>query len=195
MELSDLAGLPAHPLLVHLPVVLVPLTGIFALVLVFVPRWRSRFLPVLVVGSVLAYLGAMLAAGSGEALEERVQETEALENHTELGDVAPWLTLLFLAVVVGWWAWERWGRSRMAPDHVAAKVAGVGLPVLVVLTAVLSTGWMVQTGHSGAESVWEDVKVGEEDGDRDEGEQGEEGEEEDGLAPLSADRAASPAAG
>lgn len=42
MELNNLFGLPAHPLLVHLPVVMVPLAAIGALVLAIRPRFWSR---------------------------------------------------------------------------------------------------------------------------------------------------------
>ena len=31
--------------------------------------------------------------------------------------------------------------------------------VLVIVTAVLATYWIIQTGHSGAESVWHNVKM------------------------------------
>jgi uncharacterized membrane protein len=182
MEISDLAGLPAHPLLVHLPVVLVPLMGVFAVVLVAVPRWRDRFLPVLVVGTGLAWVFSMLAAGSGESLEERVEETAALEDHAQLGEAAPWITLVFFVAVLAWWVWRRWGAERVGAERMAHTAAAVGLPVLVVLSGLVATGWMVQTGHSGADSVWEDVGTG------DEGEDGEDDDEEEGLGavPVSA---------
>jgi uncharacterized membrane protein len=133
MEIPDIGGLPAHPLLVHLPVVLIPLVAVFAIVLVIVPRWRHRFLPVLVIGSGLAFVGALLAASSGEELVDKVKRSATLDNHTELGDAAQWVAFVFFVVMLGWWAWERWGRERIPADHVAAKVARIGIPVIVVL--------------------------------------------------------------
>ena len=41
MEITTIMGVPAHPLMVHVPVVLVPLSLIGAL-LMFIPRWRER---------------------------------------------------------------------------------------------------------------------------------------------------------
>jgi uncharacterized membrane protein len=158
VEISKITGLPAHPLLVHVPVVLVPLMGLFAIVLVAIPRWRQRFLPVLVIGAGLAWVGSILAAGSGEELEGDVRRSAALRDHTQLGDAAQWITLVFFLVVLGWWAWERWGKVRVGTDHVVSRVAAFAVPVIVVLSALLATGWLVETGHSGAKATWEDKK-------------------------------------
>ena len=43
MEIETFFGLPAHPLMVHLPVVLIPLAGIIAIVFAFRPAWLDRF--------------------------------------------------------------------------------------------------------------------------------------------------------
>lgn len=43
MELETLFGLPAHPLMVHLPVVLIPLAGVIAIVFAFRTQWLDRF--------------------------------------------------------------------------------------------------------------------------------------------------------
>ena len=87
MELEKLFGLPAHPLLVHIPVVLVPLAAIIAIVFAFKPAWLDRFGWGLVALSGVGALGAILAAGSGEGLEglQNQAETAAREDHFELG--------------------------------------------------------------------------------------------------------------
>lgn len=43
MELENLFGLPAHPLLVHLPVVMVPIAATMALLMTIRPAWLDRF--------------------------------------------------------------------------------------------------------------------------------------------------------
>jgi len=43
VELEELFGLPAHPLLVHMPVVIIPLAGVIAVVFAFRPAWLDRF--------------------------------------------------------------------------------------------------------------------------------------------------------
>jgi hypothetical protein len=64
-------GLPAHPLLVHIPVVLVPLLGVAVVVLALRPAWRARYGPAAAVSAVVTMVGAILAAGAGEALRDR----------------------------------------------------------------------------------------------------------------------------
>ena len=39
-EIDKLFGIPAHPLIVHIPVVLVPLAAVGAVLALVVPRWR-----------------------------------------------------------------------------------------------------------------------------------------------------------
>ena len=43
MEIDKLFGLPAHPLLVHVPVVLVPLAALMAIAFAIRPAWLDRF--------------------------------------------------------------------------------------------------------------------------------------------------------
>ena len=42
MEVGNLFGLPAHPLLVHIPVALIPLCAAGAIVMVVSASWRQR---------------------------------------------------------------------------------------------------------------------------------------------------------
>ncbi|MFZ2441786.1 MAG: DUF2231 domain-containing protein, partial [Ilumatobacteraceae bacterium] len=97
MELEKLFGLPAHPLLVHIPVVLVPLAAIIAIVFAFKPAWLDRFGWGLVALSGVGALGAILAAGSGEGLEglQNQAETAAREDHFELGETARTVAIIF----------------------------------------------------------------------------------------------------
>ena len=43
MEITTLFGLPAHPLLVHIPIVLLPLVGIGAIAIACLRQARQRF--------------------------------------------------------------------------------------------------------------------------------------------------------
>ena len=70
-ELQSISGVPLHPLLVHLPVVFVPLAFIGAIVGLAVKRWRGWCLPLTAVFATLGLLGTQLAIMSGEGLEER----------------------------------------------------------------------------------------------------------------------------
>ena len=86
MELEKLFGLPAHPLLVHMPVVLIPLSGLIAIVFAFKTAWLDRFgwgLVVLsgdVVGPVLpskrTLLSGLLEGWHGRTLGQIVEFEE-----------------------------------------------------------------------------------------------------------------------
>ena len=72
-------GLPAHPLLVHVPIVLVPLATVLALLALWAPARR----PALLAAAALSLLGAVgtyLAVGAGEHLEDRVGRTALVDD-------------------------------------------------------------------------------------------------------------------
>ena len=89
MEINNLFGLPVHPLLVHIPVVLIPLaTAIGSLLVAVRGSWRRTFaIPVAVVALAGAG-GVFLAAKSGGSLEERVKETDLVHDHAAAGERA-----------------------------------------------------------------------------------------------------------
>lgn len=178
--MDKIFGLPAHPLLVHIPVVLVPLALVGALLIAFSARLRSRLGWTVAVIAVLGGLGAMLAAGAGESLEDRVNETRALEDHEELGEVARLMGILFAVVVVAFVAGEWWLRRRAAraastdsttesPTPPARWMRWAVPAAAVVMLGVGggATYAMVDAGHSGAKATWDDKAVS--DGGREEG--------------------------
>lgn len=162
-EIDKLFGIPAHPLIVHIPVVLVPLAAVGAVLALVVPRWRHWALPVTAALSGIALVGVQLAIGSGESLASKTKETAAIERHSELADQArPFVFVFFLVAVAAsylWWRSQREtgadveDRSRTRPLAVRALAP---VCALSVLSGALATTWVVRTGHSGAESVWKD---------------------------------------
>lgn len=75
-------GLPLHPLLVHLPIVLLPLSAVGVVLLVVAPSLRRRLaVPTLILLAVGA-LGSIAAMLSGNALAERVGQPG---GHAQLG--------------------------------------------------------------------------------------------------------------
>jgi TRAP-type uncharacterized transport system fused permease subunit len=95
--MTEINGLPAHVLLVHAIVVLVPLTAILLLLCVFWSAARRRLVwPALA----LATIGLVLTpitTEAGEWLERRVDASALLQAHTRLGDtLLPWTVGLFV---------------------------------------------------------------------------------------------------
>jgi hypothetical protein len=152
-------GLPAHPLIVHVAVILVPLAAIGLLATGWRSSWRRRYALPLVLIAGAGAVAAFLAAQSGEALEQSVRQAARvagaradLGDHPEDGQRAEQVAFLLAAVTLGVWVidgwWERWRLPHWAP-RAAYLVA-----VVPSLAAILV---MVSAGHSGAALVWKDL--------------------------------------
>ena len=137
-----LGGIPLHPLVIHVVVVLTPLLALGLVLAVAVARVRTKFLGLLVVGLGVTTAFSFLARQTGEALEEVVGVSE---QHQNLGGVLPVVTLALFAVSLGWFLAEK---NRVAP--ILIGVAKTTVAILAVVVTVLT----VLVGHSGAESVW-----------------------------------------
>jgi hypothetical protein len=91
VEIEEIFGLPAHPLVVHAAGVLLPLAAVATLVCAAVPRARPPCAPIALGPALGATLAVGLSQGSGEELEDEVDVTELVEEHTEQGErVLPW---------------------------------------------------------------------------------------------------------
>ena len=166
MEIGRLFGLPAHPLLVHAVVVLVPLCalGVAVSALWQAARWRLAW--VILGLTIISVALVPLATGSGEALEEMVNESSLVERHAELGDdYLPYaFALLAGAVAVAGLQWIEGGgagqgRSR-APRRRAPRWLVIVVAVVALLTSTAATVQMVRVGHSGAAATWSGVGAG-----------------------------------
>lgn len=162
-----IGGVPAHPLLVHIPVVLIPLVAIAAVGAAIFPSWRERYGSAIVAVAFVGMVGAVLAASAGEDLREK-----AKYDHAEKGDLAKAMSIvlflvlaawLYLPVMIRWWN-ARKGSNISLPKWLA--------PVLMALSVVVSVGSsyaVYDAGHSGAKSKWgssegETEREGDEDG-------------------------------
>src|SRR5215213_6850468 len=123
MEIDELFGIPAHPLLVHVPVVFTPLAALGAVALVLVPPWRRRFGVLVAVFAGIAAIGVQLATWSGEGLEDRIDRTAAVNRHIDLAGTARPLVFAFFVIVVAYVVLER----RLAP-FATATATGAAAP-------------------------------------------------------------------
>jgi hypothetical protein len=162
VRFTTLFGLPAHPLLVHLPIVLLPLVGLGAIAMAFSARIRDRIGWIVVVLAGAGFVATHLATESGEALEDSVRRTAALRDHISLADsMQPLALLLFGAVLVAmvahWWARRPAATTdaRVAIPRWAPSALGVALVAVSIGTNVQ----LVRVGHNGARATWHGVKV------------------------------------
>jgi len=168
--LDTLFGLPAHPLVVHIAVVLVPLAAIGTIVIAFWGAARRRIGWIVVVLAFVAFVGCFLAKESGEALQDSVKHTAAVDAHVEMADggtVAGFAVFVGAAgvMVVDLIVRQRTTRGQ-SPLPLQARAPMI-VGVLAVVLALFGSVRIIQIGHSGAKATWENTRILESHGDRD----------------------------
>jgi hypothetical protein len=169
---DTIGGLPLHPLVVHATEVIVPAAALALVLAALWPRFRrwAGWAPLaLAVASVVL---VPLSTQSGEAFEERVNETAALERHASLGQGLLGWVLGLVVVAAAMFTWDLWRRHEALTAGAAAPTEGAGdvvgwlrrsesarliAVVLAVAAVSVGTGTIVQAvliGHSGATAVW-----------------------------------------
>lgn len=161
MTPDTIAGIPAHPLIVHIPVVFIPLTLLVAIAAV---AWRARRRELAVVtlaSSIIGMLGAQLATMSGESLQEQVPGSSVIRDHAELGEGARTLAIIVFLAAALFAARElrdRFPRSAAGAARILGRPgAAVAVSVALLATSVAATAWTVRAGHMGAKAAWRDV--------------------------------------
>ena len=193
MDITSIGGLPAHPLLVHVPIVLVPLAFLGALALAIRRPWVARFGGLLLIIGFIAAVGTVIASQAGETLRDQVPETDTVRRHADLADATRLLVAVFFALLLVWIVLDvrdrrRAGRIDGANVEVDGRVVATGparagstrpssgglalrfaLPWATVLLGLLATVWVVRTGHEGARATWQNRQLVQRDGGGDGG--------------------------
>ncbi len=159
MEITTLFGLPAHPLLVHIPIVLLPLVGVGAIAIAVSSSARQRFGTAVLVLAGVAFVGTLLAAGSGESLVESVDSSAALRKHVDLARAMRPLAFVLLLAIGGIVLIDQLKRRGKPIPRWVPRWTGTALGATAIVLAVVTTGWLVAVGHNGAEATWGHTKV------------------------------------
>lgn len=158
--MSLINGLPAHVLLVHVVVVLIPLTAVVLVAAALWPRAARRLGPLLPLLALVALVSVPLTTQAGEWLERHVDDDALVRRHTELGDgLLPWALGLFVLAVVVWWAGRRASAEPEQGGHGTRRLALPLRIVVGVLSLAVAAGAVVDVyriGDSGAKAAWHD---------------------------------------
>jgi uncharacterized membrane protein len=152
VEIHRLFGLPAHPLLLHAPVVLVPLLALALLAVAARPSLFDVHGVGLGVLSVVSMAATFLAVGAGQAFREDrgggpPDEMHRLAEHADAGETLRLAMIGVTAVVLV--ALFLWRRRDDRPAWLAPAVR-----VLFVIGAVAAAFLVIRTGHLGAQLTW-----------------------------------------
>ncbi|MGW2780191.1 DUF2231 domain-containing protein [Streptomyces populi] len=156
--MSLVNGLPAHVLLVHFVVVLVPLTALALVVCAIWPEAARRLGVALPSLALVTLVSVPLTSNAGEWLEGHVADDALVRRHAELGDgLLPWAGGLFVLAVALWW---KVGRTTASGDSDVSRRPATPVRVAAaVLTLVVAAGAVVDVyriGDSGAKAAWHD---------------------------------------
>ncbi|MBN9100801.1 MULTISPECIES: DUF2231 domain-containing protein [unclassified Pseudonocardia] len=155
-------GIPAHPLVIHAVVVLLPLATLGALLIAVRPRLRRTFgIPVLLM-ALVGVAAVPVATQTGEQLQRVLPGPNPLiQIHEQRGNtLLPWavafLVVLAVAVVTEF-------RTSRPVDGATTRTSSRVTTIATVLAAVLGlvvTGLVVWIGDAGATAVWKGVGRG-----------------------------------
>lgn len=168
--MTTLNGLPAHILLVHAIVVLLPLAALLLVLCALWPAARRKLAGPNAVLAVLVLVLVPITTDAGEWLERRVAATPLVRTHTELGDTAVWAAVAVAALaLVIWW---RHRESTFPADGLPRRVLRLPAPRRTLLaprstpvTAAIAAAAILvaagaaydiyRIGDSGAQASWQ----------------------------------------
>jgi hypothetical protein len=153
----EIAGLPAHILLVHAVVVLGPIAGLAAIVYAVAPRWRRLLAWPLGILALLLVPISLVTAQAGEQLEKARPTTALIHEHAEQGDVLKVVSVFFFVFVAAMIvvSYEPIGRRFAFLGTLREnRVVRIVLLVAGALAGAFFVYQTIVTGHSGAVSVW-----------------------------------------
>lgn len=158
------SGLPAHPLFVHVPVILIPITIVAALVFMIRPEWLSRYGIALAVVSIVAMSSTFLTMQAGAALRAeldlRGEAATLISQHAQAAHVLAVVYVVFTATLIVTFAACRISGGRPTGLGIVDRLLSpasmfTALRVALVLLSI-GAGYMTfRTGDLGAKAVWQ----------------------------------------
>jgi len=157
-------GLPAHPLFVHVPVVLIPVTILAVIVCMVKTEWFSRYGIALAVVSIAAMSSVFLTMQAGAALRAALHlhgtAAHLISEHAQAAHILAVVYVVFTATLIVTFAAQRISSGRLTglgpvDRPLSSRAIFTALRVLLVLVSI-GAGYMTfRTGDLGAKAVWQ----------------------------------------
>ena len=157
------SGLPAHPLFIHVPVVLIPTTVVAAVVFMVRPEWFRRFGIGLAVVSIFAMSSIFLTMQAGAALRGALhlqgQAANLISQHSHAAHILAIVYVLFTATLIVTFAAMRISGGMPTGFRILDRLLSppsmfTMLRVALVLLSVGAAYMTFRTGDLGAKAVW-----------------------------------------
>ena len=143
---DSINGVPIHALIVHVAIVLIPLSAIGAILIAARPKALRLFGAATVIGAAVGAVATVISKTSGQNLSQRVGWPQ---EHVDYGNIFPIAAVAFLLLLVVFWLIAR-GVPLNRNRPLWLKVFGAAL----ILAAIGITYLTVLTGFSGASATW-----------------------------------------
>ncbi len=158
-------GLPAHPLIIHVPVVLIPLSIFGALACVMRPVWFVRYGILLCCVAIVAMSSIFLAMQAGSALRGllhlRGQAAHLINEHSQAAHILAFVFIAFTAILILTFSATRIS-GEMGPTGLSivdrtlsARSTLLVLRVVLIVLAFAAAFWVFRVGDLGAKAVWQ----------------------------------------
>jgi hypothetical protein len=158
------SGLPAHPLFVHVPVILIPTTVLAAVVFVFKREWLARYGIALAVVSIVAMSSIFLTMQAGAALRGELnlqgQAAKLISEHSQAAHILAIIYVVFTATLIVTFAAQRISAGMptglaFVDELLSARWVLGGLRVALVVLSIGAGYMCFRTGDLGAKAVWQ----------------------------------------
>lgn len=157
-------GLPAHPLFIHVPVILIPLSILGAFACLYRPAWFGRYGILLCSIAIVAMSSIFLAMQAGSALSGLLhlhgQAAHLISQHSQAAKILAFLFIAFTAILILTFSATRIS-GEMGPTGLeivdrtlSSRSTLVTLRVLLVVFALASAFFVFRVGDLGAKAVW-----------------------------------------
>jgi hypothetical protein len=166
---NTVLGIPAHPLIIHVAVIFIPLLVLGAIVYAAWPPFHSKITWAVLAVAIIAPLAGLAAKLSGQDLKHQLvargtsqQLLALIAQHNSYGNKTFWWTvgLAVLTLVLLAYNWRASRAVSVDADANAGAGGAIATPlrvgstvVMLVVGAILGY-YVFKTGDTGAHMVW-----------------------------------------